>query len=219
VNVLAFDTATAATTVALGEFERRDDPPPGARPGHAQRLLALIQEILESSGSSWAEIDRIAVGVGPGTFTGLRIGIATAQALSQSTGIPLVGVSTLASLELGAREALGPGRPVLAVIDARRGEAFVAGPGISPAVLTPTALGEVAGTQASNGVIAIGDGALKFRETLEQAGATVPEDGSPLHRVCARYHCWLAEAAAPSEDNRVEPQYLRVPDAELKGQG
>ena len=218
-RVLAFDTATAATAVALGELERRDDPPAGARPGHAQKLLRLIHELLEQSGSGWSDIDRIAVGVGPGTFTGLRIGIATAHALSQSTGIPLVGVSTLASLELAAREVFDAGRPVLAVIDARRGEAFAAGAGLSPAVLTPEALGEVAGTQASNGVIAVGDGALRFRETLERVGASVPEDSSPLHRVCARYHCWLAEAALPSEGNRVEPEYLRVPDAELTRPG
>jgi tRNA threonylcarbamoyladenosine biosynthesis protein TsaB len=167
-NVLAFDTATAATVAAFGDLERRDDPPAGTRPGHAQQLLRLIHAALGASGVGWGDVDRIAVGVGPGTFTGLRIGIATAQALAQATGIELVGVSTLASLELAARGVHGEERAILAVIDARRNEAFVSGAGLMPCVLTPEALGEVAGAvggrrvgiDSSNGVLAVGDGAL-----------------------------------------------------------
>lgn len=214
-NVLAFDTATAATVAAFGDLERRDDPPTGARPAHAQKLLSLIQTVLDLSRADWSHVDRIAVGVGPGTFTGLRIGIATAQALAQATGIELVGVSTLASLELAARGAHGDERPILAVIDARRNEAFVSGAGLRPCVLTPEALGEVAGQRASNGVVAVGDGALKFRSQLERAGATVPDEDSPLHRVSALYHCRLALDARPTETGVVEPDYLRQPDAEL----
>ncbi|MDE3134269.1 MAG: tRNA (adenosine(37)-N6)-threonylcarbamoyltransferase complex dimerization subunit type 1 TsaB, partial [Acidobacteriota bacterium] len=105
-RILAFDTATALTTVALlgdgVDLSAVDDPPVGARPGHAQRLLALIQELLERAGAGWEEVDRIAVGTGPGTFTGLRIGIATAEALAAATGTPVLGVSTLRSLERAA---------------------------------------------------------------------------------------------------------------------
>jgi tRNA threonylcarbamoyladenosine biosynthesis protein TsaB len=222
-NVLAFDTATAATVAALGDLELRDDPAAGTRPGHAQKLLSLIHELLDASDAGWSQIDRIAVGVGPGTFTGLRIGIATAQALAQSTGIELVGVSTLASLELAARAAYGDKPAILAVIDARRNEAFVSGAGLRPCVLTPEALGEVARINShpptpnrpSNGVLAVGDGALKFRGLLERAGATVPDDGSPLHRVSAVYHCRLALDAQPTTTGVIEPDYLRQPDAEL----
>ncbi len=145
-RVLAFDTATALTAVALRDFDENanvclrtivdltavDDPPAGARPGHAQRLLVLINELLQQSGAGWEEVDRIAVGTGPGTFTGLRIGIATAQALAAASDTPLVGVSTLRSLETVALAQLPSPRPVLAVIDARRGEAFVAGDGLAP---------------------------------------------------------------------------------------
>jgi len=218
-NVLAFDTATAATVAAFGELERRDDPPPGTRPAHAQKLLSLIRAVLDGSQAAWSDVDRIAVGVGPGTFTGLRIGIATAQALAQATGIELVGVSTLASLELAAHVAQGDERPVLAVIDARRNEAFVAGAGLRPCVLTPQALGDVAGQRASDGVLAVGDGALKFRGQLESAGATVPDDDSPLHRVSAVYHCRLALDAEPSASGVIAPAYLRQPDAELAHKG
>lgn len=218
-RILAFDTATPLTSVALlGEgvdLSAVDDPPAGARPGHAQRLLALIHQLLEQAGSGWEELDRIAVGTGPGTFTGLRIGIATAQALAAASGTPLVGVCTLQSLESAAQAALATAQPVLAVIDARRGEAFVAGDGLAPSVLTPEALGEVAGDGAGNGVIAVGDGALKFRSVLERAGAHVPEDAAAVHRVSAREHCRLAELAQPVADGRVEPLYLRLPDAEV----
>lgn len=225
-RILAFDTATALTTVALCDLDaagRRhgvdlsaaDDPPPGARPGHAQRLLALIQELLEQAGAGWEQVDRIAVGTGPGTFTGLRIGIATAQALAAATGTPLVGVSTLESLECAALASLSTPAPVLAVIDARRGEAFVAGDGLPPSVLTPAELAAVAGERAGTGVIAVGDGAVKFRALLERAGAHVPEDAAAVHRVSAREHCRLAAHARPAAGGRIEPQYLRLPDAEV----
>ena len=93
------DTATPATAVAVWapdgtEVERRDDPGPGERPAHAARLLALVDEVVPG----WDAIERIAVGIGPGGFTGLRIGIATARALAQARDLPLVGVSSLAAL-------------------------------------------------------------------------------------------------------------------------
>lgn len=217
-RVLAFDTATTLTTVALlgdgVDLTAVDDPPAGARPGHARRLLTLINQLLTQSGSGWDEVDRIAVGTGPGTFTGLRIGIATAQALAQATGTPLVGVSTLMSLEHAALAMPSAPGAVLAVIDARRGEAFVGGDGLAPCVLAPEFLGEVVAERAGGGVVTVGDGAVKFRELLEHAGAYVPADDAPVHRVAAREHCRLAVEQAPVGDGRVEPQYLRLPDAE-----
>lgn len=238
-RVLAFDTATARTAVALRDLDDAanvcllatvdltavDDPPAGGRPGHAQRLLALIRELLERSDAGWEAVDRIAVGTGPGTFTGLRIGIASAQALAAARALPLVGVSTLRSLALAAHDR-DPERATLAVIDARRGEAFLAGwaagedplaaaPALAPCVLTPAELGELAAQRADRGAIAVGDGALKFREILERAGAHVPPDDAPWHRVSAREHCRLAALQAPSPDGRVEPAYLRLPDAEI----
>lgn len=219
-RVLAFDTATTATVVALRDpsiglvLELRDDPPAGGRPGHAQKLLRLIEDALAAEGG-WSMVDRIAVGIGPGTFTGMRIGIATAHALARATGLPLVGVSTLASLELAASAPLAGVRQVMAVIDARRGEAFVSGAGINPCVLTPEALGDVAGQRAGNGVIAVGDGAIKFRALLENAGAHVPADEATVHRVSAVEHCVLAESFDPGGPEDVQPEYLRLPDAEI----
>ena len=209
-NVLAFDTATPATAVALNDRELRHDPAPGERPGHAMQLLPLAARLLEDAGLAFEDVDRIAVGVGPGTFTGLRIGVATARALAQGTGAELVGVSTLRALATNAE-----GRPVLAVLDARRGEAFVAeyegdDEVRAPAAVTPQTLAEM----ARPGLLALGDGSVRFREVLEPAGAEIPADGSPLHQVSALALARLAPAQAAMSES-VTPEYLRLPDAEL----
>ena len=205
-------------------FEARDEPPPGRRPGHATRLLALIVDLLERAGIGWEGVDRIAVGVGPGTFTGLRIGVATARGLARSRGIPLVGVSTLQSLALNAR-ADSSAELVLAVLDARRAEVFAAGwyPGdieaarraiLPPRAMAPEALAELV-ESTGLGALAIGKGAVEFRSILEHSGASVPDDDSDLHRVRAINHCRLAAGLPPSAPDQIRPEYLRLPDAEI----
>lgn len=210
--ILGLDTSTPSTSAAVlregSVSEARDDPPSGGRPRHSERLLALIEEVVDD----WRAVDRIAVGVGPGAFTGLRIGIATARALSQSLDVDIVGVSSLQALAAGA-----VGRtagPVLAVIDARRGEAFAAAYDasgatvIEPAALVPDALARVAG-----GHLAIGDGAIRFRAQLEAAGAVVPPDEDPVHRVSAVEVCRLAAGATAADRDGLVPDYVRAPDA------
>ncbi|MGH2917098.1 MAG: tRNA (adenosine(37)-N6)-threonylcarbamoyltransferase complex dimerization subunit type 1 TsaB, partial [Solirubrobacteraceae bacterium] len=109
--VLGLDTATPATAVALLDTaapadaavaESRHDPGPGERPGHTAQLLALAQGQLADAGLRFADVDRIAVGLGPGGFTGLRIGVATARALAQAAGAEIVGVSSLRALAAAA---------------------------------------------------------------------------------------------------------------------
>ena len=209
--LLAFDTATPETVVALEGRELRHTPAAGERPGHVSELLPLAERLLAEAGLGFADVDRIAVGTGPGTFTGLRIGVATARALAQATGAGLVGIATLDVL---ARRA-GTGR-VLAVLDARRGEAFVAtyegGERTSgPAAVTPEALGGM----GRAGTLAVGDGAVRFREVLEPSGAEVPADGSPLHQVSALALAELAREAPVTGRGGVVPEYVRLPDAEL----
>lgn len=228
-RVLGFDTATRATTAAVLDLgsgaavEHRDDPPPDARPRHTTRLMELIVAALDDAGIGWDGVQRIAVGVGPGTFTGLRIGVSTARALAAARGLELVGVSSLHALALGAGPAAAQdGRGVLAVLDARRGEAFAAAwpssgddPVLAPVALDPDAL--TAAAMALPGRwMAVGEGAVAFRAALERAGAAVPDDGSPLHRISALAHCALAaEVASPGPAEAVVPEYLRLPDAEL----
>lgn len=228
-NVLAFDTATPDTVVGLtgaGEpVEKRHSPSPGERPGHAQQLLGLAREALAEAGLDWGGLDRIGVGIGPGTFTGLRIGVATARALAQSSGSELVGVSTLEALAMnalgGASGAAEPWEgPVLAVLDARRGETFAAAWRGServrgPVAVPPQALaGEAAGDDGA--WLAVGDGAVKFRAQLESQGVTVPPDDSPLHRVSALALCRLAHDAPLADRRALIPEYVRLPDAELR---
>jgi tRNA threonylcarbamoyladenosine biosynthesis protein TsaB len=216
--ILGLDTATSATTAAVWApggpaVERRDDPPPGQRPGHAGRLLVLVEEALEAAGAGWEEVERIAVGVGPGGFTGLRLGIATARALAQARGLPLAGVSSLAALADGAR-ASAAGRPLLTAIDARRGEVFAAAWNDAHQVLEPVAIapGDLAARTAP-GTLAVGDGAVRFREELERAGAVVPPDGSPAHRVSALAICRLGAEGEPTDRDALLPDYRREPDA------
>jgi len=245
VRILAFDTATRATSVALVDdpqslsAEARDDPEPGLRPRHTTRLMSLIVEVLDRAGTGWAEVERIAVGVGPGTFTGLRIGVATARALARAHAIPLMGVSTLESLALGASGPAGHGSAacaaeraevLLAVLDARRKEVYAAAwpasrpaqgrwrPLLEPRAAAPEALAE-ATRQLGTTVMAVGDGAVEFRRVLEREGFAIPEDGSDLHRVSAINHCRLAGACADTGSGEVLPEYLRLPDAELTRRG
>jgi tRNA threonylcarbamoyladenosine biosynthesis protein TsaB len=238
-KILAFDTATRATSVALALSDRepalelRDDPNPGERPRHTTRLLPLIGELLGQASASFDELDRIAVGVGPGTFTGLRIGIATARALAQARSIPLVGISTLHSLavavegDLASEDDVACGYDVdtvTPVIDARRGEVFAATwsarhlertPLVAARAVEPDALARLL---SSNGIeaertLAIGDGALTFRSVLEHSGVQVPGDDSGLHLVTATNHCRLARSLSPRRRDLIQPCYLRSPDA------
>jgi tRNA threonylcarbamoyladenosine biosynthesis protein TsaB len=205
--ILGLDTATASTAVGLWaaggpEIERRDDPPLGARPAHAGRLLLLVEEVLAAAGADWAAVERIAAGVGPGSFTGLRLGIATVRGLAQARDLPLVGVSSLAALAVGAD---------LAVIDARRGEVFAAAPGVfGPVALKPDELAE----RIEPGWLAVGDGAVRFREPLERAGAVIPADDAPQHRVSALQICRLGAEAQPADRDALLPDYRREPDAQ-----
>lgn len=232
-KILGFDTATRATTVALLDtasdeaIERRDDPEAGARPRHTTRLLALVVEVLQDAGVAWPDVDRLAVGIGPGTFTGLRIGVATAHALARARDIPLVGVSSLHAL---ARGAVADGTPaeegVMAVIDALRGEVFAGGwatddvaqanavPLLEPRPLAPDALAE-AMAAAGRTWLAVGDGAVEFRTALEPSGARIPGRDAGRNRVSAAQHCRLAAGLAPVDPDGVQPEYLRLPDAEI----
>jgi tRNA threonylcarbamoyladenosine biosynthesis protein TsaB len=212
---LGFDTATPDTAVAVaGGPERLIGPRPDGRPAHGPALLPAIEEVVTEAGG-WAEVGLIAVGIGPGSFTGLRIGVATGRALAQSRGLPIAGVASTAALLAGIEPGEG-GR--LAVIDARRGEVFAAldrGDGSGdPVVVAPAELPASLGLPSLAGLRAAGDGAVRFRAEIEAAGAVVPPEADPAHRISARRICELAAEIEPAGPESIRPRYLRRPDAE-----
>jgi tRNA threonylcarbamoyladenosine biosynthesis protein TsaB len=221
VVILGVDSATADAVTGVtaeGEVVRegRIDPGPDGRPRHSHVLLGEIERSVDAVGG-WERIDRIAVGIGPGSFTGLRIGIATARGLAQAREIPIVPVGSLSALARGI-SASGPRRPALPVIDARRGEVFAAlfeegGEELwPPFVASPDELGARLG-ELDRPPVAAGDGALRFAAELEAAGATVAPPDHPAHRLRARDVCAVGEEATEATPDQIQPLYLRPPDA------
>jgi tRNA threonylcarbamoyladenosine biosynthesis protein TsaB len=187
-------------------------------PQHTTALLAEIERAAEAA-DGWDSVELLAVGVGPGSFTGLRVGIATAKALALSRGLPLRGVGTLDALARGLAEAAGE-RDRLVVLDARRGEvaaALYAAGGEAlwgPSLSSPGELAErIEGFERS--ALCVGSGAVRFRQQLTSRAVEIPDDADPAHRVAARHVCALAAATAGEEESApVAPIYLRPPDAE-----
>jgi tRNA threonylcarbamoyladenosine biosynthesis protein TsaB len=194
VLTLAFDTATAVATSALVD----GDEVLGERVSRAQTLLEDVDALLRQAGAHPSDLDRLAVGLGPGSFTGVRIGLAVARGLALSLDVPGSGVSTLAALAAGAPAA----RPV---IDAKRREIFTLVDG-EPRVLAPGDL------PVEEGTVCVGDGAKRYRQRLEELGAVVPPDDDERHLPRARFHAALAGDPGPVDE--LEPLYLRAPDAE-----
>lgn len=221
-NLLGIDTATPAAAACVVRRDGRIfEPEPSGRPQaprHSVELMPAIRQLMEASELSFGELDAIAVGTGPGRFTGLRIGIATARALGQATGTPLKPVSSLAALAAGPDAEL-----VLAMIDARRGESFAALHRRArelwgPFVATPEALAvrlRTAMPRSAGRPVAVGDGSLRFRHVLDSAAVEVPPDESPLHAIRALHVCRLAAGGPAVSPEAVLPTYLRPPDARL----
>jgi tRNA threonylcarbamoyladenosine biosynthesis protein TsaB len=228
---IGFDTALASTAACLlrADGQAFATPAPSAQrllgpATHSQDLLPELERLLGEGGVGWDDVRLIAVGVGPGTFTGLRIGIATARALAQALAVQVAPVSSLEALAAGAGERgdLEQGDLVLALIDARRGQVFSAlyrherrpQQVWQPQVLDPAALlARVDGLDAAP--LAAGDWALRSRQELERVGARVPESDSGLHAVDAVQVCKLARDVEPVAAEEVYPVYLRLPDAEV----
>jgi tRNA threonylcarbamoyladenosine biosynthesis protein TsaB len=219
VSVLGLDTSTAASAVCVlrgdGEvFELAPEPAAlAARPAHARELMPAVATAMERAGLGYRDLEAIAVGVGPGTFTGLRIGIATARALASANTLPLKPVSSLAALAAGIDAELR-----LPLIDAKRGELFAAlyGPDgeliWGPLAEAPERLAEQVRADAVT-PLAAGDGSVRFRRVLEAAGIRVLPDESSSHVVRALHVCRLAADVPGLQPQAVLPDYLRAPDA------
>jgi len=174
--------------------------------------MPAVADCMERAGVGWTEIDAVAVGVGPGTFTGLRIGVATARGLARTCRAPVHPVSSLAALAAGI-----DGSARLALIDAKRSELFAAlydgdAPRTPELVARPEDLVSELGENL-RGAVAAGDGSIRFRVVLEAAGVQVVPDDSDLHVVRALHVCRLAAKVPAAAPEAVFPNYLRQPDA------
>jgi tRNA threonylcarbamoyladenosine biosynthesis protein TsaB len=225
VIVLGIDTATRQTSVALGT-ERGPTAQTALSVGHSHEEIVIpaIEQILTWSDTSISQLGGIAVGIGPGLFTGLRVGVVTARTLSQVLGIPIVGIPSLDVLAFPLRDAR---RSIGAVIDARRGEVFV---GLyRPVPGGVTRVGEfmacspdglVAELEArGEEVVLVGDGALRYQRELSTLGGRV-EFASPS--LAYPQAASLVELSIPRLEREefdrafeVLPLYLRKSDAEI----
>ena len=214
--ILALDASTPVTTVALARAENREVlaeisvSAGGPSGGASEALLPAAHAALNFVGEDLPSVGHVLCGVGPGTFTGIRIAAATARALSLGTGAPLAKNSTLDAL---AAPALSCQADVLAVIDARRGQVFARrfspdGPTTEILCIKPEEL------SAGGKPLIVGDGAIRYREALEGLGR-IPSDGSPLHRVSAVGHVISADLSPVAAEDLV-PIYVREPDAEIR---
>jgi tRNA threonylcarbamoyl adenosine modification protein YeaZ len=180
--------------------------------GHAERLFPMIAEAMAESGVAFDSLDRIVVTEGPGSFTGVRVGIAAARGLALVAGCPVIGVGALDVIAAAALPMAG-GRAVVAVIDARRGEVYAqafAADGAAFGEAVAAAPADVAATFPEDAVLA-GSGAELVAAAFP-AGPAVPaivsRDGAPDIATLCRLG---AAASIPGEPPR--PLYLRPPDA------
>jgi tRNA threonylcarbamoyladenosine biosynthesis protein TsaB len=234
--VLSLDTTTKAGGMALADGDRLLEARTGdASLPHASRLPAGLIDLLTAHGHALGDVDLYAVAAGPGSFTGLRIGIATMQGLAFASGRPLVGVSALEALAVTAAISLGAGSHAIAAwMDAQRGEVFAAAYRVridadgavsltSLALPVAASADEIARRWRSEadltGLVASGDGALRYRSVvaahhgglfsglLESAVAIAPAVALLAVRAFADGGSYLPHA--------IRPIYVRRPDAEL----
>jgi len=225
VLLLAVDTATPRVSVAIGRGGEvlGDISLDGGR-RHAEQLAPAVQYLCAELDVDLSHLAAIAVGLGPGLFTGLRVGVTTARVMAQSLRIPMIGVPSLDLIAYPLRHA---SRLVVPVVDARRGEVFFACYRPVPGGLQRVTGYEVRAPRALAGELAAlgedsllaGDGALRYREELggldrvELAGpgASLPSAAALVELATARYE--REEFSAPDE---VHPLYLRRSDAEIE---
>ncbi|TCT06255.1 tRNA (adenosine(37)-N6)-threonylcarbamoyltransferase complex dimerization subunit type 1 TsaB [Aquabacter spiritensis] len=214
--ILALDTALTACSVAVMDLEA-DRVVAGdslfMERGHAEALLPMVEQVMRDARITFAELDRIAVTVGPGSFTGLRVGLSAARGFALATGRPAVGVTTLAALAAPFL-ALDDSLPVLAAVDARHGHVFMQMFGFGGRTLVPpriAAARDAARSAAIGAVRLVGSGAPLVAEAWPP-GEAPPLSVDPLP---APDVAWVARLGGVAEPTTAEPKplYLRPADA------
>lgn len=222
-RILAIDTATPRTSLAIGSEDGVLASLSVTSRARQDVAVPALERLLAWAGIEIGTLEAVAIGIGPGLFTGLRGGIQIGKSIAQVLGVPAVGVGSLEALAQGVRHADGP---VLAVIDGRRGEVFHAAfevqdgrvrPLGEPAIARPEALAEQIG--ASGGVLLVGDGAILYRDVLGAASERVRIASAALAYPQASSVLGLAlpvlAAGRGGRPEDVVPLYLRKTDAEI----
>lgn len=214
-KMLVIDTALGACSVGVFEDDRalaiRSEP---MAKGHSERIGGFVRDVMEASGIGFDTLDRIGVTVGPGSFTGLRVGLAFAHGLGEALDRPVIGVSTLAAL--AASRPATDDHPFAAVIDARRGQVYLQAFRGDASLCPPQALAIDAAVDlleglGCTGMLGSGAAILNARRTdraLLPLTVTEPAVLDPSPQALAR----LTQRADP-EENPPRPLYLRAPDA------
>lgn len=232
-RILALDTSTLIQSVAVvaGSQVRAEHEQAVAR-GHTSTLLATVDRCLAEAGAALADLELIAVGLGPGSFTGLRIGVASAKTLGFTCSIPVVGVSSLAAMAFGRD--LPAGALAVTANDARKGELYAAvwrvgaetpeGEGdpeeiVAPATFAPAALADVI-AELPQPAVGLGNGFGLFRDVLHlglgRGFEPWPEEaGRPRAAAVAELGRRRFEREGAAELVGLEPTYIRKSDAEL----
>jgi len=215
-RVLAIDTALAACSAAVLDTERGGIVASESQPmlrGHAEALMPLLQRVLAESGVTPTEMDRIAVTTGPGSFTGLRVGIAAARGIALAAGRPAVGLSTL-SVYAAPHMAADDRVPVIAAIDARHGHVYlqVFSPGGRTFTVPRLApLREAIEAAAETPSCIVGSAAELVAAGLADGHGPATVDPRPAPDIA-----WVARmgAVVPEDQSPPAPLYLRAPDAQ-----
>jgi tRNA threonylcarbamoyladenosine biosynthesis protein TsaB len=222
-RLLAVDTSTLSCGVAVADEEGLlSESLFTSRQTHSRHLLGMVEETLSRSGLALSDMDGFAVTRGPGSFTGLRIGMSVVKGLAEVVGKPVAGISTLAAL---ARGAVLAGKPILAMLDARKGEVYAAlyapdGKGGVTELLSPEAVKPEALLSRIDGeVLCIGTGAVAYAEAIQEAlGERVvfaPEYNTIRPCVVANLGFDAFQGSEEAEAGALTPLYLRKSDAEI----
>jgi len=227
VNLVAIETATETVAVAIRTADGlAAELALTGRRRHVESLTPALEHLLGQVGLEAEQLSAVAVDVGPGLFTGLRVGVSAAKGLAQSLGIGVIGLSSLDILA-GAAAGSGLRGQVLCAVDARRGEVFASlvevaatgavTPSGSPQLLSPEGLVQLLAGLSSQAVTAVGDGAQRYAEALGGVPGVIVVESAlawpPAPTLLALAAGLLDAGHAPAEPGSVVPLYMRDADA------
>ena len=217
--LLALDTSTELGSVAvLADGELRAEVAARVRGRHGETLLPMVREALRLAMVDKAELDRIAVGLGPGSFTGTRVGVATAKGLALALDLPIVGVGSLRAIARGA-----PAPRISVAVDAHKGEVYAAVYRIDGGALVEElapfhATPDVARARLPEGVPTVGSGARRYPDALG-ALALPPIFDAVRASLIGLEAIELEASGGPADRGTLEPLYVRPTDATLPDAG